>query len=639
MIIPGDDKLRTAVDNPRQAMPPRYLYPSLAVLLCLLAITLSLVAVSGKSSTFDEPLHTLAAATSRQPYGMLINPEHPPLWKYYASLATGSIDIPLPPQVINQLARNPDTQWFVAWREMYEQPALRDDPLAGERLVSRARIAMSLLLLPVGLLTFHLAQNLLRGHLPPHIAGLAALATAALVVLDPNILAHAPLVTNDLFMVVWSLATAALLLTHCRSGKTLPLLAAALCVGLALCTKFSGIALFVGYLLVLIARFCLARQWRPALIGVVALIVIPFVTIWACYGFRFLPTQDPNIQFELTALASRAALNQQLTDIERQHYRHDSDNPQPSSTTTAILMLNDAKLLPQPYLHGLVTSYALTRHNNSFLLGEIRGSGFSLYFLIAFLCKAPTATIALVVAGAGVAWKLRSKLKTLGQEDLFTILPITILPLVYLIFSVTTPLNIGYRHIFPVLPFVILLAVASIMFSRVIHIHRHLVAVALLAVVSANSLELCTRFPHLLTFFNLPAQAVGPLRLLSDSNLDWGQDLPLLARWREENKNGVLYLAYFGSADPARTYGLDYRNAPGGYELGGATSFPTESDVGFFAVSATVLQGTYGTDRMRSYYDNLRSVEPVAVLGGSIFVYSLPLPNTPNPQSGHERSP
>ena len=48
------------------------------------------------------------------------------------------------------------------------------------------------------------------------------------------------------------------------------------------------------------------------------------------------------------------------------------------------------------------------------------------------------------------------------------------------------------------------------------------------------------------------------------------------------------------------------------------------------AISATPLQGVGLPPSLRNYYAPLRTLQPLAVLGGSIYVYALPLP------PGHE---
>jgi hypothetical protein len=128
--------------------------------------------------------------------------------------------------------------------------------------------------------------------------------------------------------------------------------------------------------------------------------------------------------------------------------------------------------------------------------------------------------------------------------------------------------------------------------------------------------------------FGMRVEAQPPidhdLHLLSDSNLDWGQDLKGLAEWREQNRGKPLYISYFGTADP-RYYIPDAIILPGGL-VGDATKPPEgiRSD-SFLAVSASCLQGTY---TQGGFLDSLKRVclpgREVALIGGSIYVFLMP---------------
>ena len=82
------------------------------------------------------------------------------------------------------------------------------------------------------------------------------------------------------------------------------------------------------------------------------------------------------------------------------------------------------------------------------------------------------------------------------------------------------------------------------------------------AVVAATSLWV---WPYGVGYLN--QLAGGPQAapdLVSDSNLDWGQDLGQLKQWTEAHPGSEpLKLCYFGTADP-RYYGLRHRNLLGG---------------------------------------------------------------------------
>jgi hypothetical protein len=173
-------------------------------------------------------------------------------------------------------------------------------------------------------------------------------------------------------------------------------------------------------------------------------------------------------------------------------------------------------------------------------------------------------------------------------------------------------LNIGYRHILPVLP-LILVSAGRVLAGRTKRWMR-LAVVVLCIWHAASSLAI---YPHYLAYFN---ESVGGAdngyRYLVDSNLDWGQDLKNLKAYMDENGLQRLHLAYFGSA---RTdyYGIN------------ALPLPLEKPADLeqrppavYAISATYLQGGYLGDTQA--FSWLRAYEPVDKIGYSIFLYRLP---------------
>jgi hypothetical protein len=138
----------------------------------------------------------------------------------------------------------------------------------------------------------------------------------------------------------------------------------------------------------------------------------------------------------------------------------------------------------------------------------------------------------------------------------------------------------------------------------------------ILILAAALTAETAAAFPNYIAFFNIPC-ASHRLDLLSDSNLDWGQDLPLVARWQAQNPGTTLYLDYFGLCDPA-AYGIRYVNVGQGYVFGPKPVLPTAP--GVVAISATNLQQAYGEDPMAELFFTSR---PLAILGDSIYLFKF----------------
>jgi hypothetical protein len=184
--------------------------------------------------------------------------------------------------------------------------------------------------------------------------------------------------------------------------------------------------------------------------------------------------------------------------------------------------------------------------------------------------------------------------------------------------AITTKFNLGLRHILPLYPFVFVLIGLAI--SQVWRFWDKKVRVIIVLLATGLMIESTAAFPDYLSFFNAPSGGKrGGIRLLGDSNLDWGQDLKLLAQWRRENPDEPFYLCYFGMADPAY-YGIDYINLPGGYRYGPPPQFPAAP--GVIAISATHLQGIHLDPALRNYYAPLRRARPLEVLGGSIYLFN-----------------
>ncbi|MFH1724102.1 MAG: glycosyltransferase family 39 protein [Elusimicrobiota bacterium] len=248
----------------------------------------------------------------------------------------------------------------------------------------------------------------------------------------------------------------------------------------------------------------------------------------------------------------------------------------------------------------------------SYLMGEYSGTGFWLYFPVALAVKTPLPTLALA-AGTGLWW-----LKGRRRERLWVVLP----AFAYFLAAQTAKVQIGVRHLLPMMPFVALLAGCGA--GRLWELGaRWRAPVVLLGVWLAGSV--LRVHPHQLAYFN--EAAGGPERghrWLVDSNLDWGQDLKTLARAVRELGDPPIYLAFFGSGDPA-AYGLRYvpvlYNWSNPLSRAGDPVDPAAAGRVLLAVSATALEAAYIPER--DIFGWLKEREPLEVLGHSIFLYDL----------------
>jgi len=108
--------------------------------------------------------------------------------------------------------------------------------------------------------------------------------------------------------------------------------------------------------------------------------------------------------------------------------------------------------------------------------------------------------------------------------------------------------------------------------------------------------------------------------VLSDSNGDWGQDLPRLAEWSRAHPDRRLLLAYWGNDDPNR-YGLVREDLPS------VAQYPTPARLpdplaGWMAVSSTLVAGLYPPPGMVGGYSALQKRMPTERVGGFL-IYEL----------------
>jgi hypothetical protein len=578
----------------------------------------------GKCATYDEPLHFVSAWIETHYHDFRIDPENPPFWKYYVAVGTDPSRLQLQMHgdfwdhtLISDLSMdNP-----FAKRTLYETPA--NDP---DALIQSARARMVLLAAVLGLVICVWSWRL---------AGpVAALVATAAYCLDPNFMAHGPLVKNDVpSAFLFTLLMYCVWLTG-RRAYIWRILAVALVLSALVNTKFSGLLGIPIVGLTLLIRALLPADWqilhwtartRPhrllaaAAIGLFAAL-FSYAVIWACYDFRFHPAPDTDqlsgLEQPITVYSFYQSSAQHGATAETpftvtEQWVHDW---KPDLTVRVTQWLYDHRLFPETYLRGFLYITGDTQFRATFLMGQIRMTGWWYYFPLLILFKTPLTTLIALFAAAGlwliwrpnwISWSLISG---------------AILPIIYFLLALRSNTNIGMRHILPVYPFLFIFlgVVAAGAAKRFPKTTIPILAVMLLTLAT----ETFCAYPDFIPFFNVAAGGSrGGYQLLSDSNLDWGQDLKLLAAWRKDHPDDQLALCYFGSADP-RYYGLHYFNLPAS---DAPDDQPARTDVPhLYAFSATLLQGLYMYPDQSKIYQQVYNHQPIAILGGSIYVYNEP---------------
>jgi hypothetical protein len=568
-------------------------------------------AVSTKGATFDEPYHALAAWLQLHHHDYRLDNEDPPLWMYYASLPNrpSALKADFDSPYWQDMPRVLVHQWFWGVKTLYRTPA--NDPVA---LVRRCRLMMLVASVLLG-------ATIARWSFDIGGSACAIIATAAFA-LDPNFLAHGALMKND---VVFALSFLCLVRALWRGGQSLSstriVWLGLLCV-FTLSVKFTGLIAISLVPVLLALRALLPSDWpvlgvmlnqrrqRLAAAAAVTLfcVLISIAGVWAVYGFRFRPTPEPGVWLNMTELALDANLNQQLAkNASAARVALQADN---GPVIDIILFANRHGLLPQPYLAGFLFTYANSLARQAFLFGQRSVVGWWYYFPAAMLVKTPLSTMLAAAIAAFAIIRRR-------WWSSWTALCLAVPFLVFLIAAMSSHFNIGIRHILPIYP----LGFVAIGFtlSRLWQGRKNLIGV--LGVVLAVESLAC--YPNFIPFFNVAAVGLGggKLNLLSDSNFDWGQDLPALAAWQRANPDVPLYLSYFGYADPSY-FGIRYIPLPGGYHFDPPPKFPQPYEHCVIAISATNLQGELEPAPLREYYARCQKLKLIGVLNETIYLFA-----------------
>jgi hypothetical protein len=255
------------------------------------------------------------------------------------------------------------------------------------------------------------------------------------------------------------------------------------------------------------------------------------------------------------------------------------------------------------YLDGLRNvAFHNHRGHQSFFLGTASPhGGWKLYYPTVLLLKWPTVVIVLFVALLIVAARRRLA----PPRDL---LILASFPAIYFVFAIFSHIDIGDRHILPVYPFVLLFVAGG--WWQLARRSRAVMAVVLIA-AALNAADALRYAPDYLSYFTPMISPSQSYRLLSDSNLDWGQGLLALRQYQAAHPQEKIYLAYFGSVDPA-AYGLKVENLQEEQRVSGAT----------VVVGATQLTG-----QMLKNYDAYKWVlryPEKAMLNHSLHVFQIP---------------
>jgi 4-amino-4-deoxy-L-arabinose transferase-like glycosyltransferase len=528
---------------------------------CLLALFLlqGVSIIRYQAPTYDEARNLTAGYSHLATHDFRLYSASPPLVKILlAAPLFFNHRLPFEP--------SPD-QWQAADEYQIGQAFLYASPLSADHMLTSGRLSNLLLGVLLVLLIGWWAYRLWGAQ--------AAVVAIALAALEPNLVAHASLVTTDVGSCLFFVLTLYLLWEYAGSSSSWLGIATGVAAGLALVSKYSAISLI-------------------PIVGVIL---------------------TAHALFESVRRTQRAPLLSRSTDRRSRLLQ--------LTTTLLLVWLPLAIIIPAAYFfQGYSPWWSGLRHflvlaaagQPAFFLGHYSSQGWWSYFPMAFLIKTPTGTLALI---AGSLLLCRAGAPLRRRESLVLLTPVVFV----LALAVPARVNIGLRHILPVYPFLFVLA------SRLVTVRLHrpwLMPALVAAALTVTAASVPRVAPHQLAYFNeLVGGSEEGHRYLSDSNLDWGQDLKGLKAFMAHEGLPIIYLAYFGSAPPAY-YGIRYQYVPGSWPLAWPPPpdlVPADLERKVLAISVFNLQEVL--THHAQLFAWLRARRPVARVGYSIQIYDL----------------
>jgi hypothetical protein len=572
--------------------------------------------IAQKSITSDEVPHLPAGYSYLTQGDFRLNAEHPPLAKMIAAIPLLFMDIN---GAFDSKEWEIGSTWDYGWRFLYESG---NDCAT---VLFWGRFAMVMLSLCLGLLVFFWARKLYGNG-----AGLFAL---FLFAFSPNLIAHGSLTNTDLAISFFLLLALFCFDRALRRLTVWNMFLAGLTLGLALLTKFSApLALPIMGAAALarlldrrpletgFPRMRVLTTWRqkaPALIALFALMMmLAYAVIWAGYLGRFTARTDGSPR-EL-----------------RLSY------PREPAQMGVYRFLWSHRLFPQAFIEGFCQvqsnisrdSFLDGRHNWDPNRPEYDPK-WPHYFVMTTLYKTPVpALLFLVVAVAGA---FRFSRKTWRDEII-----IVSAMVVYFAAASFSGMYIGHRHILPVIPPAMIFISKLAGHLRAPGFRYRVILMGGFALLLVWYLFSAVKIhPNHLAYFNEIAGGPGKgAEHLTDSNIDWGQDLILLKQYMDEQGIGSVHLIYSGNGDP-RYYGVrcKFYLPPewSRHVLNEIPSSELSAAVGVnvgdcFAISVTMLQETWQTTaEAHEVCELFRAQQPLARIGYSIYLFRSPFSQRP----------
>jgi 4-amino-4-deoxy-L-arabinose transferase-like glycosyltransferase len=575
----------------RLAAVRRWARTHAAELLCaalLAAMSLQMLAVvRRKSITVDEIVMIPAAYYHLAAANFQLVNEHPPLSKIIAAVPLLFVQPDeATPEKINAPPNSPAAKWA------YQESFWEGNTELFESLSFWPRVPMIALTVALGILVFRFARELFGAR--------AAVLSVALYSLEPTVLAHGRVVQTDMPAAFGYLLLFYTLRAYARERDARRALWLGVAAGVAILAKFSMLlaapvvaALFAA----LLWRAVRSGEKRSSVLAHAAVVALAaLVVVNAAYFFQH-----------------RALVEADALWVEKSFPVH------------AALVLQTANalsyLLPTDFVLGV---FFQIWHNGeghpAGLLGMHSNTGWWYYFPVAFALK--TTLPFLILSLASLAWASREWLKRRDSRFLWLLVPFV----VYTVFVLFSNIDIGVRYYLPAYPLLFILSGAlleRLLKSKSLKRAGAFATVALLCWVCVEAVR---AYPDHVSYMNQLASARPHWWYLSDSNVEWGDDVRALAEYLRERGETRVRGALLGGFLTPRHYGLEYVDllapAPSAISQTRYTAIGASFLNGSTVPLIPKADGSMPTDAERTgTFDEYRRRTPEKIFGGSIYLF------------------
>lgn len=366
---------------------------------------------------------------------------------------------------------------------------------------------------------------------------LAGFFALILYILDPNIIGHSRIITQDLFGAASIFIAVYYFWSFLRFGGRKNLGLSILTFGIAQICRLTAVYLVPIYIILGIGfyhraiiqsirqkNFLVIQQGiKRSIIYILALILSTILIINISYSFERSGTQLQNYQF----------LSQSFQQLQTYPIFKSLPIPIPAAYLQAL----DFGKYKQETGFGSGMPYLLGQLG--FIVDPVQGfqiKGFPQYFLIAFLYKVPLATQIFIWLGFISLFLWRKQLK-FWQNEAFLIIP----SLFYFILMSSNTAQIGIRYILMIFPFLFVFASRIIISWQAYKPPYCILIISLTIYLLTSNLSY---FPHYISYFNeLVIDRKMSYQILADSNLDWGQNKNYLQDYLQKHPN-ALFIRY-----------------------------------------------------------------------------------------------